>query len=132
MQSDPWGHIGTTARYAESALVPRSFRGDRFRMFSDQDVRPNQGAHALLPDREESLVEAGVLLSEGLCPRTVSLHKGVNQGAMLVLLKEHELPERLGAGLRHRSRESKWVGIDELVADLPLKDRALGQLNTSW
>ena len=97
-------------------------------MFADHGVRPNHGAHALLPDREESLVEAGVFLSEGLGARTVSLHKGLDQGAMLILLKEHELPERLGAGLRHRSREGKWVGTDELIADLPLKDRALGQL----
>src|SRR5215207_6018811 len=127
MQADRQAHIGTTPCHTEAVLVPRSLRGDRFRLFMDQCVRPSHGLHALLPDREESLVEAGVLLSECLRARTVSLHNGLNQGAMLILLKQHELPERLGAGLRHRSRESRCMGADELISDLPLKNRALSQ-----
>ena len=122
MQADRQTHIGTISCRTESALVPRSLRGDRFRLFMDQGIRPSYGPRALLPDRKELLVEAGVLLSECLRARTVSLHNGLDQGAMLILLKQHELPERLGAGLRHRSRESRCMGADELISDLPLKN----------
>jgi hypothetical protein len=48
----------------------------------------------------EPLIEAGVLPGERLGTSAVSLHDRFDQRAMLILLEQHELPERFNTTSR--------------------------------
>src|SRR3954451_19588448 len=110
-----WRPIGPTP----STHNQSSFRGDRFRLFLNRSVRPTNVPHPLLPDSQEPLAEASVLMGECLSASAVPLHKGLDQQAMLIPLKQHELPNRLGTSLRQPSGHNDRVRADELIADLP-------------
>src|SRR3954452_10785179 len=113
-------HIGSSSGWTRrGGLRGPLFRRGRLPLFPDRSVRPNHGQRLFSPESKEPLVEVGVLLGECFGARAVSLQDRLDQRAMLILLEQHELPEGLGASLRHRSRKDERVRADEFIADLP-------------